>query len=382
MYVKLRKKTESFPVLLLVGIFLLYMNSTDLFKSFKLFTVACVNRRIVAHSFLTSVVFGFMSGSYLDIVALVLVLTGVVLRPGFEFGKTGIPLIGPFMIPKRRPTIVALSLATQCFGFFTGTVLSAAMISNTNEERPHIPSQIFFFNDIKQVYAVPLASLVGLVGCSAIFKQSSIRGKIQTVCGSCLVASISRVIPFTSVSFLMVPFIAIIASVFPESVIGITTFIPQLLKTNAPKSTLLSIFLNVMMYHALGALVAGYASPELFIEDEPSFVSRRGIAQEFFFSMLVAFVSTRRPGIVPIIMGAAYLATSGPDVVHLSSAISLGAYGLSNGRLVARIIWQTMGALVGSTLVTSFVDSDKIDFDPLTSVTRTTCGQTIRQRGQ
>jgi hypothetical protein len=380
LYVKLRKKTESFPVLILVGIFLLYMNSTDLFKSFRIYTVASVNRRILAHSFFTSLVFGFMSGSYIDILAISLALIGVLIRPGFDFGKTGIPLIGAFFIPKKRPTIVALSLASQCFGFFTGTVLSAAMISNSSEEkRFQIPLNIF---ENSQLYAVPISSLVGLVGCAALSKKSSIRGKLATVCGSCFIASISRVIPFNSVSILMVPFFSIISSLFPEAVVGITTFTPQLVQMTAPKSRKISMFINVMLYHAIGSLVAGYASPVLFSEELAPYGSRRAIAQEFFFSMLVGFVSTRRPGVVPIIMGAAYLATNGQDVVHLLSAISLGSYGLSNGRLLARIIWQMVGSLVGSTLVSSFLDSEEIDFDPITSVTRTTCGQTIRQRGQ
>ena len=141
LYVKLRKKTESFPVLILVAIFLLYMNSGDLFKSFRLYTIACVNRRPLIHQFACSVMFGFLSNSYSDIFVVLLLMTALVLRPGWQLGKTGIPIIGSFLVEPKRRTLIALGLASQCFGFFTGTVLGIAMIDETINMKKLAPNQ-------------------------------------------------------------------------------------------------------------------------------------------------------------------------------------------------------------------------------------------------
>jgi hypothetical protein len=163
-----------------------------------------------------------------------------------------------------------------------------------------------------------------------------------------------------------------------------SSFIPQLSSVkNLPKRMKFGIYVEVFILHATGALVAGYLSSCMFpstVAGDSPFVSRRAIAQEFFFSALVGFVSTNRPALTPLVITAGYLATTGNDMVHLCSAISLGSSALGEGRLIARLLWQTVGSLFGSTLMSWFVDYDKIDFDPMTSVTRTTDGKTIRNR--
>ena len=201
------------------------------------------------------------------------------------------------------------------------------------------------------------------------------RGRISTLLGSALVAAVSRVVPFYQSPLAVVPVFAVISNMFPGVVISISEFVPQLVLTNAPRITKIKIFLSVVALHAAGALIAGNLIPNFY--DAPEFVSRKAIAQEAFFSIVLAFIVTKRSDIAPLVYLAGFLGTVGPDMVHISSSISFGAHALGNGRLLARLIWQTVGALIGAGLVAPLVDSERIDFDPITSVTRTTDGRVI-----
>lgn len=382
LYVKLKKKTDAFPILILLAEFLLYMNAGDLFKSFRIYTIACVNRRLLAHQFVSTLLVGFLANSYTDIFVLMLVLSAALFRPGFGFGKSGIPMLGPFLVRPMRFSIVALSITTQCFGFVTGTILSETMLADVKIANAISFSTAEIPSD-PAVYILVSAFAIMLV-CSSFVTAKALRGKLQTVLASGLIAAFSRVLQFSSLPVVMVPILATIASLFPGAVYSMSSFIPQLSSVkDLPKRMKFVIYVEVFILHATGALVAGYLSssmlPSTVAGDSP-FVSRRAIAQEFFFSALVGFVSSSRPGLTPLVITAGYLATTGEDMVHLCSAISLGSSALGESRLIARLLWQTVGSLFGSTLMSWFVDYDKIDFDPMTSVTRTTEGKTIRNR--
>jgi hypothetical protein len=137
--------------------------------------------------------------------------------------------------------------------------------------------------------------------------------------------------------------------------------------------------LTVMFWHFSGALSGGILSNTIDVGNfDFPYVSKQAIAHEFFFACVCAFVVTRKPNLAVLVFTAAFLETAGTDMVHISSSISLGANQLSNGRLAARLIWQTAGALLGSTLMANFTDSETINFDAMTSVTRTTEGKLIR----
>ena len=379
LYVKLRKKSESFPVLILVGVFLLYMNAGDLFKSFRLYTIACVNRRLLAHQFIAMAVFGFVSNSYSDVVVLVLLMLAVIGRTNWESGKSGIPVIGPFLVSPLRRTIVALSLASQCFGFVTGIVLSAAMIDDSRAgssvAEASLPTD-------PALYRVASAFGIVLLASQLIDRKipmSAVRGRVQTFLGSGLVAAVSRVVPFYSLPFVMVPVVASVSHLLPGCVTSVSTFIPQIARVRGPMKYKLHVFASVAVWHVAGALLSGYLSD--YVLDLPSttppFVSKKTIGQEFIFSALIGFIGTQGSRLTHVVMLAAWLATAGADAVHLSSSISFGADALSDGRLLARLIWQIAGSLVGATLVSAFADSDKIDFDPITSVTRSTDGRVV-----
>jgi hypothetical protein len=381
LYVKLRKKTESFPVLILVGIFLLYMNAGDLFNSFRIYTVACVNRRILAHQFLCALVFGFLSNSYSNFFVLLLLTGSLVTRPGFAaLGKCGIPFVGSFLVHPFRKTLVALGLASQCFGFFTGTVLSIAMLDpNYRNIQMSISPPTVDPNYVKPLIAITAV----ILGTNLIKLTPAWRGRIHTVLGSALLATTSRLVNIYNgeAPLLLVPVIAIVGKIAPGAVTSIVEFIPVLVKGSESKLVKVRIFITVSALHALGALLANlYLSPSLY--ECPEYVSRRTIAQEMFFSTVMGFMVTARPASSPIVYLSAFIATAGSDIVHLSSSISFGAEALGNGRLLARIIWQTIGALVGACLVGPLADSEKIDFDPITSVTRTTDGQVIRNNAR
>jgi hypothetical protein len=371
LYVKLRKKTESFPVLILVAVFLLYMNSGDLFKNSRLYTIACVNRRVLVHQFVTLCVFGFLSNSYSDIFVVLLLMSAVVLRPGWDLGKTGIPIVGSFLVTPSRRTLVALGLAAQCFGFFTGTVLGIAMIDRKSSGATITASHADISDAMKTITAFTLV----LVGTNFVKLTPKWRGRISTVIGSGIIAAVSRVIPFYNSPLAVVPVIALVCKLFPGAVVSISEFIPQLVNAPGSKIAKLKIFVSVGFLHACGALVAGYFSPSM--NQAPEFVSRKAIAQELFFSTILAFVVTRRPNMAPLVYLASFLATVGSDMVHMCSSISLGAEALGNGRLIARLLWQSVGALIGASLLAPLVDSERIDFDPITSVTRTTDGRVI-----
>ena len=371
LYVKLRKKSEAFPVLILVGIFLLYMNSGDLFKSFRLYTIACVNRRVLVHQFLSMTIFGFLSNSYSNISVVVLLMAAILLRPGWSVGKCGLPIVGAFLLRPMRRTIVALSLASQCFGFFTGTVLGVAMIDNgPSRSLPVLPN-----TDSPKLELV-IGLCVALITTALLKLSRRTRGQVTTVLGSALVAAVSRVVPIHSAPLTMVPVIAVIASACPEAVVSINTFLPQIIADKSSSRLFkLKALGTVLTLHAFGALIARSLSSDTF--EEPEFVSRKAIAQEVFFSTILAFIVSRRPSLGPLVYLAAYLGTAGFDMVHLSSSISFGAHGINQGRLLARVIWQTAGAAIGSRLLAPLADADRIDFDPITSVTRTTDGRVI-----
>ena len=379
LYVKLRKKTESFPVLILVGIFLLYMNCGDLFKSFRLYTIACVNRRVLIHQFITALVIGFISHGYSDVFVLISLLTAIILRPGWTgVGKTGIPIVGAFLITPFRRTVVMLGLANQCFGFFTGTVLGVAMI--TQDQTPRIEAPALQQADIYYPVAAWAALLLMSRLLAYMHVSKTVIGRAQTFLASGFIACLSRSVALYSSPIVLVPVLAVIYQLFPGAVTSITGFIPQMVSFQALKMTKLNIFLSVMVWHVAGSLVGNYLSPQIPNMYSPEYVSQRGIAQEMFFSVMVSFISAAKPSLAWLVYLSAWLGTAGPDMVHLSSSISLGAEHFSNGRLIARLIWQTAGSFVGAGLLAPLADSDRIDFDPITQTLRTTDGKKITKK--
>ena len=376
LYVKLRKKSEAFPVLILVAIFLLYMNAGDLFKSYRIYAIACSIRQALSLQFLTAMIAAFSLNSFTNIVVTILLLVAVIARVPLDLGKTGIPLVGPFLVSWKKPTLIFLGLASQGFGFFTGTVLSIAMIPDT-------PSQPVPFNALPtdpSQYRIVSAFAIGLIA-STLITPPSWKGKIQTMFASGLIASFSRVVPLYSTPVIVVPLVVVLSSLFPCCVTSISAFVPLLVQVQASGRSKLRMLSSGLFWHAAGALLAGHLSDTLacdfFILP---YVSTKAIAQEFFFACIVSFVAVKKPNMALLVTTSAFLSTAGMDLPHVSSSISLGADGLSNGRLAARLIWQTMGALIGSTLLTKFADSSKIDFDQITSVTRTTDGKIISNR--
>ena len=378
LYVKLRKKTESFPVLILVGIFLLYMNCGDLFKSFRIYTIACVNRRVLIHQFITALVAGFVSHGYSDVFVLISLLTAINLRPGWgHVGRTGIPLVGSFLVHPFRRTVVMLGLANQCFGFFTGTVLGVAMITQDHIPRSETPT----LQDADHYY--PVAAWAAILLASRLLAymhvSKTVIGRAQTFLASGLIACLSRTVALYSSPIVLVPVLAITYQMFPGAVTSITGFVSQMVSFQAPKLTKLNIFFSVIVWHVAGSLVGNYLAPQIPNMYNPEYVTQRAIAQEMFFSVLLAFICATRPGLGWLVYLSAWLGTAGPDMVHLSSSISLGAPHFSNGRLIARLIWQTAGSLVGAGLLAPLTDSEKIDFDPITETLRTTDGKKIKK---
>ncbi len=373
LYVKLRKKSESFPVLILVGIFLLYMNAGDLFKSsFRLYTIACVNRRVLAHQFICGSLVGVVSHGYANVFVLVTLVAATIGRSGWQLGKSGIPIVGSFLITPLRRTVVMLGLAAQCFGFFTGTVLGIAMLDQSIHVHPLLA--------INRIGNYTPALSFGFLLLSTRFLHSFVSkpnlGRVQTLLASGLIASVSRCIPLYSSPLLMVPVLMVTRQIAPGAVTGITEFIPQLVAFEASKLHKLRIFVSVLLWHAAGALLAAYYSVEN-VFDMPEYVSPRAIGQELFFGTMLSFVASRRPELSSLVYLSGWLGTTGTDTVHLSSSISLGAEFYSNGRLAARLIWQSIGGLIGAGVLGPLADSDRIDFDPITSVTRTTDGRVL-----
>ena len=360
LYVKLMKKSDAFPVLILISTFLLYMNAGDLFKSFKLYAIACVNRRTLAHQFVSATVMGFLSRSYADIIAILIGSSAIVARSGWDIGKSSIPFIGPWLIHPRRVSLVALGVAAQCFGFFTGSVLSMAMISDA--VLPHVRVTPSADN-----YSVVIAFAVGLLG-SKLIPSGKLRGKIQTIMASALIASATRILS----PLMLVLLFAVGSELFPAAVTGVTTFIPQLVRIDMSLRSRLRAAITVIGFHVTGALIGVYISAHVLgsaASISPDFLSHQGIAHEFFFSAFIGMVASASPRLGPVVALAGCLATGGS--AQLISAVSLG-----NGQ-IARVVWQTMGSLTGATLLTQLLDSDKVDFDPITSVTRTTDGRKL-----
>jgi len=383
LYVKLRKKIEAFPVLVLIVLLMAYMNAGDLLAAkSKLYTIACVNRRIFATQFLASLMLGFSSNSYTDILVAILLVSAIVCRTNWTVGKTGIPLLGSFLISPLRKSLVFLGIAFQCMGFFTGSVLSIAMIDEHVTDAfplrsPGLP------ND-PAVYQIVTAFAVLLVLSRVVLQSPKLRGQVQTFLGSGLIASLSRVIPiYSSSPLILVPVMMVLSRLFPGAVTSITTFMPQLVEMKRlSNSQKFNAFCSVMVWHVSGALLANYLSdmylPASLNSLEIPYVPKRAIAQEFFFSVVIGLVGTSVPSVA---LAAGWLASGGScDLAHLSSSISFGAQGLNDGRLLARIIWQVAGSLLGATWITSFADSEKIDFNPIVSVTRTTDGKRVREQ--
>jgi hypothetical protein len=381
LYVKLRKKIEAFPVLILIVLFMAYMNAGDLLATrSKLYTVACVNRRVFATQFLSALMLGFASNAYPDVLVSILLVAAIMRRTNWSIGQTGIPLIGSFLISPRRKTTVFLGIAFQCLGFFTGSVLSISMIDES--VTPSFPS--FTLSKNLDDYRIVIGFLVLLVLSQIVTTNLKTRGGIQTACATGLVASLSRLVPiYSSSPLILLPVIMVLSRLFPGAVVSISTFVPELVgiktMTNSQK---FRACLSVMIWHLAGALIANYLCDMYlcarFNEHEIAYVPKRGIAQEFFFSLVLGLVGNTVPGVV---FAAGWLASGNSgDLAHLSSAISLGARGLSDGRLLARLIWQTAGSLLGATWIKGFVDSDQVDFNPLVSVTRTTDGKRIREQ--
>jgi hypothetical protein len=232
-------------------------------------------------------------------------------------------------------------------------------------------------------YLIPSSLTIALVATVAIagWLGRSTAGKVQTMLASALIAALSRVVPIYSSPLVLVPVYILLSVVVPGAITSVSTFIGQLSGVKTSRSKI-EIFVSAIIWHVLGALVANYICdaylpPALNLHEIP-FVSKKAIAQEFFFSVFVGFVGSKNIQFVPFVLLAGWLATAGPDMAHLSSAISLSAYGLDGGRLVARLLWQTIGSLLGATWITNFADYDKIDFNPIVSVTRTTDGKRIR----
>jgi hypothetical protein len=370
LYVKLRKKADAFPVLILIGVFLTYMNAGDLFGSNRLYTIACVNRMLLAHQFITALVFGFMINSYVDVVGVIAVLGVVLVRPGWSIGRFGIPMVGPVMnlFGRKAYSLLLLGIVSQIVGILTGGILGVAMIDEHGSgiEFGRLPSWTDEYRSL-------VAFIVMLVSCRLV---SSVlwRGRLETFFASAVVATVSRIIPLYASPLLLVPTVAIIHETSPMAMMSINTFIPRLGHAGKFRA-----FCAVMVWHAAGALAAKYSWESLQVPGKEylPYVSKTAIAQELFFSVLVSFVAACRPRLVPLLMLGVWLMTVGADMPHLSSAVSIGADSFSDGRLIARILWQTIGALVGTFLVAPFADSVRINFDSLVTKTRTTDGKVI-----
>lgn len=372
LYVKLRKKADAFPVLILIGVFLAYMNAGDIFGNSRLYTIACVNRILLAHQFITALVFGFMINSYVHIVGVIAVVGVVVVRPGWSIGRFGMPVVGPVMnfLGRKSYSLLLMGIASQIVGILTGGILGVAMIDEHGSgiEFGRLPSWT-------EEYRSLVVFIVMLVSCRLV---SSVlwRGRLETFFASAVVATVSRIIPLYASPLLLVPTVAIIHEIAPMAMVSINTFIPRLAGTHAGK---FRAFCAVVVWHAAGALAAKYSweSIQVPANEYLPYVSKTAIAQELFFSVLVSFLATRRPRLVPLLMLGVWLVTVGADMPHLSSSVSFGADSLSDGRLIARILWQTIGALVGTFLVAPFADSVKINFDSLVTKTRTTDGKVL-----
>ena len=382
LYVKLRKKIESFPVLVLILLLMAYMNSGDLLaKRFKLYTIACVNRRVYATQFLASLMLGFASNSFPDILVAILCIAAIMARTDWSIGKAGFPVIGSFLMPSPlRKSLVFLGIAFQCLGFFTGSVLSVAMIDD--QVTTSFPLRSATVPNDFALYHIPITLAIMLVLSKKLLKV--MQGQIQTALASGLLASLSRIVPiYSSSPLILVPVLMVISRAFPGAITSITTFLPKLTSmTSMTGSQKFRAFCSVMVWHIGGALIANYACdyflPSDINVDEIPYVPKRAIAQEFFFSVLIGLVGNTVPSIA---FAAGWLASGGSgDLAHLSSSISFGSFKLDEGRLLARIIWQIAGSLLGATWITSFADSEKIDFNPLISVTRTTDGKRVREQ--
>ena len=227
-------------------------------------------------------------------------------------------------------------------------------------------------------YSVVILFTLTLVLSKLVDKSnptSEIRGKIQTLLASGLVAAVSRVIPLYSSPLVLVPVVAILGKVFIGAVVSINWFMAQLSRVDLSAGNKVKVLVSVMVCHIVGALLAGYLSDYILGQsDSIPFVSKKALAQEFFFSVMVGFIGTKSSKLVPLVFLAGWLATVGPDMVHISSSVSFGADQIGEGKLMARIIWQFAGSFVGSFIISKFVDSERIDFDSILNVVRTTEG--------
>ena len=344
LYVKLRKKTDSIPVLALVCCFLLYMNSGDLFaKRFKMYSVAVANRKVLAPQFFVSLVLAFMLASYRDLLAILVITSSVAYA---TIGWRAAPLLGPFW-----GRLKMMEIASQCAGFIVGTLLSVSMIDGSNTAE--LPPSFLNADSV----------ILSLISILVVARYFDVHGAIQTIIGSAVIAVISRAYSF----YIVLSGIAILSRWSPKAITCITMFLPQVAKTGIS----LKSFCMVVVAHALGPLLVGALLPATL---DVEYVSKLAIAQEFFFSVLLGLVASDQYAWLGVVMGA-WMATD--SSVHLCSSISFGASGLNNGRLLARIIWQSAGSLIGSTLVNAFVHAKSIDFSHLTDVIRTTDGKRI-----
>lgn len=369
LYVKLRKKSEAFPVLILVGAFLLYMNSGDVFSKFRIYNIATANRKLLANQFIVTFVFGFLSNSYADLLAVLLVTASVTLRT--ESAVT-IPFIGPFLVNPVRRNLLLLGIGSQCVGLCLGSVASVAMIADAQVGRFELPAAL----SPAEPWQLLLALSIALFCTQFAPLGSRTNGLVQTFFASAIVAAASRSISLYTSPLVLVPVLALLGHLFPNACTSVAVLLTQLACGKLPKKFL--PLCTIATVHATGALLARSWSPDIF--PEIPYVSRKAIAQEFFFSTLIGFCAVKNSTrLIPLLLLGAWLATVGPDMVHLSSAISFGAIGLDGGRLLARLIWQTAGSLFGATLVSSFADKNKIDFDWITTNQRRTDGSVIKQ---
>ena len=345
------------------------MNLGDLFKKkFKIYSIAVANRQLLAPQFLVCCVFAYMSMSCSDLLA-VLIITGTLIWR--TTGYSAIPLVGPFTRASSK-NVKILGVVSQATGILTGTVLACAMLS----DKPVSVDALKYSTYVPMsgpTFVVIILLCIGMYVLPKIVSSKWWIGLGQTFGCSAVLAIISRNIPLYSAPLTLIPVMGIIRQVFPLAVTSSAEFIP-LLQTEGWR---FSSACTVVGVHCIGPILIHFYLLESS-DTDPSFVSTQTIGQEFFYSMLIGFVSTKKSPI-GIFLGA-WLATAGANMVHLCSAISLGANGLDNGRLLARLIWQSVGSLVGATLVKQFVNSNKIDFDEITDIQRTTDGKRIDTR--
>jgi hypothetical protein len=234
--VKVGKKADAVPVLILVTVFLLYMNAGDLFGSFRLYVIATANRRVLAHQFLCASTCGLLSRTYASALATVLGTLALVMRGG----RSGLPLLGPFLVKPRRISIVMLGVVAQTIGLAVGNVMSVSMFRETP-----LPTRMAPVDNGRA-----LAVTVGAAFALLASQMLKVGGGPQTALASALVAAASGVLS----PIALVGLVATTSELVPGAVTSLTAFVPQLVKARIPLAARGRCALRVAAWHLTGAL--------------------------------------------------------------------------------------------------------------------------------